>query len=80
MTVPQVTDSTVADAAWANTVANDVNTNTVKMTPLMGITAARPILPLSSRGVLYFDTTLAAAGRPIWWTGTAWVNNAGVVV
>lgn len=31
-------------------------------------------------GYLYFDTTLAAAGKPIWWTGTAWVDATGAVV
>lgn len=31
-------------------------------------------------GALYFDTTLAAGGKPIWWTGTAWVDATGTVV
>ena len=31
-------------------------------------------------GYLYFDTTLAAAGKPIWWTGAAWVDATGTAV
>ena len=31
-------------------------------------------------GYLYLDTTLAAAGRPIWWTGAAWVDATGTAV
>jgi hypothetical protein len=26
---------------------------------------------------MYFDTTLAAAGKPIWWTGSGWVDATG---
>lgn len=42
-----------------------------------GTTAGRPATP--SVG-LYFDTTLAANGKPIFYTGTAWVDSAGTVV
>lgn len=31
-------------------------------------------------GYLYFDTTLDADGKPIWWTGSAWVDATGAVV
>ena len=31
-------------------------------------------------GYLYFDTTLDADGKPIWWTGTAWVDATGATV
>lgn len=31
-------------------------------------------------GTMYLDTTLAAAGKPIWWTGAAWVDSTGSVV
>jgi hypothetical protein len=41
-------------------------------------TANRPTLPLP--GQLYFDTTLDADGKPIWYTGTAWVDATGAVV
>ena len=31
-------------------------------------------------GYLYLDTTLDADGKPIWWTGTAWVDATGAAV
>lgn len=31
-------------------------------------------------GYLYFDTTLDVDGKPIWWTGTAWVDATGATV
>ena len=44
-------------------------------------TANRPTgLTSSDAGVQFFDTTLAAAGKPIWWTGTAWVDSTGAGV
>lgn len=44
-------------------------------------TANRPTgLTSSDAGVQYFDTTLAANGKPIWWTGTAWVDATGTTV
>lgn len=42
-----------------------------------GATASRPTLGASDIGFMYLDTTLAAAGKPIWWTGTAWVDSSG---
>lgn len=46
-----------------------------------GTTATRPAaLTANDVGALYFDTTLAAAGKPIFWTGTAWVDSLGIVV
>jgi len=48
--------------------------------PTSGVTADRPVtsaelaLPI---GFFYFDTTL---NRPIYWTGTNWINAAGTVV
>jgi hypothetical protein len=44
-----------------------------------GTTAERPTLPENAVG-LYFDTTLAAAGKPVFWTGAAWVDATGTVV
>lgn len=44
-----------------------------------GSTAARPVLS-TQRRALYFDTTLAANGKPVFWTGTAWVDSAGTSV
>lgn len=45
-----------------------------------GATGARPTLTANDAGVGYLDTTLAAAGKPITWTGTVWVDATGVVV
>lgn len=44
-----------------------------------GTTAARPAVPENAVAV-YFDTTLAAEGKPIFWTGVKWVDATGVVV
>ena len=44
-----------------------------------GITANRPTVP-SGGTAIYFDTTLAANGKPIFWTGTQWVDSAGTAV
>lgn len=43
-----------------------------------GATGSRPTLTANDVGVMYLDTTLTAAGKPIWWTGTAWVDATGV--
>lgn len=43
-----------------------------------GTTAQRPAtLTAAQAGYTYLDTTLVAAGKPIFWTGTAWVDSAG---
>jgi hypothetical protein len=44
------------------------------------VTANRPTLAVSDIGVMHLDTTLDADGKPIWWTGTAWVDATGAVV
>ena len=41
--------------------------------PLSGTTANRPTAGLYV-GVVYFDTTLS---RPVWYTGTGWVDATG---
>ena len=45
-----------------------------------GATVSRPTLTANDRGVCYLDTTLAANGKPIWWTGTVWVDALGASV
>lgn len=45
-----------------------------------GNTASRPTLTANDIGVSYMDTTLVAAGKPIWWTGTVWVDATGTSV
>jgi hypothetical protein len=42
-----------------------------------GATANRPSLTANDSGCRYFDTSLVAAGKPINWTGAAWVDSAG---
>jgi hypothetical protein len=46
----------------------------------LSTTANRPTLRAQDIGVMYMDTTLAAAGKPIWWNGTAWVDATGATV
>lgn len=48
--------------------------------PTKNTTANRPTLVASDIGTIYFDTTLDADGKPIWWTGTAWVDATGATV
>ena len=43
-------------------------------------TSNRPTLSFNDIGVLYFDTTLASDGKPIWWTGSVWVDSTGTQV
>jgi len=46
-----------------------------------GTTAQRPTgLTSSDVGVQYFDNTLAAAWKPIWWNGDTWVDATGTIV
>lgn len=45
-----------------------------------GVSANRPVLTAIDTGVIYFDNTLNANGKPIWWNGTAWVDAVGAVV
>lgn len=47
---------------------------------LVGKGTTRPTLGTDAVGVMFFDQNLAAAGKPIWWTGTAWVDSTGTVV
>ncbi len=48
--------------------------------PNRGATGSRPVLTANEPGVMYLDTTLAANGKPIWWTGTIWVDSLGASV
>ena len=45
-----------------------------------GTTAQRPAVTANDVGHPYFDNTLAANGKPIWWTGAAWVDATGTIV
>lgn len=60
---------------------SDAGTNTrIERIVLKGVTGSRPTLLACDVGVQYFDTTLAANGMPIWWTGAFWVRHDGVSV
>ena len=43
-------------------------------------TANRPTLTSADVGIMFLDTTLDADGKPIWWTGTIWVDATGAAV
>lgn len=60
-------------AAWLNGV-------NAAAFPLSGTTSTRPVLTLDQKGVMYFDTTLAIHGKPIWWNGVEWVDYSGAIV
>lgn len=45
-----------------------------------GTTANRPTLVANDAGYQYLDTTIAANGSLVTWTGTIWVNAAGTSV
>lgn len=53
---------------WAVTAGNS------GYTPIGGTTGSRPSSPPNY--TVYFDTTI---GFPVWWTGSSWVNAAGMV-
>jgi hypothetical protein len=50
-------------------------TATITVAPLSGATGSRPATPAT--GTMYLDTTL---GLPIWYTGSVWIDAAGVSV
>jgi Pectate lyase superfamily protein len=54
--------------------------NDYKRATLKGATGSRPTLDATQQGVQYLDTTLAAAGKLITWSGTAWVDGTGTAV
>lgn len=62
--------------AWMRRVAQAINGVPIAR----GATAGRPAAGTGDAGAMYFDTTLAAAGKPIWWTGLAWVDATGTAV
>lgn len=68
-------------AVWEVSVAGTPGTwRAVSWAVFSGTTAQRPTLRADDVGVQYMDTTLAAAGKPIWWTGTVWVDALGAAV
>ena len=45
-----------------------------------GTSDSRPVLTADEFGVMFIDNTLSANGKPIWWTGAAWVDSTGAIV
>lgn len=45
-----------------------------------GTSDTRPALSADEFGVLFMDNSLAAAGKPIWWNGSNWVDSTGTIV
>lgn len=66
-----LTNAAAGSATWRITKQFGVKKNT---------TANRPTLKAADIGAIHLDTTLDADGKPIWWTGTAWVDATGLVV
>ena len=72
--------STSVDAIWQN----DINWTKfcsadgypVSYTKI-GYSSERPALPFNSLGFVYYDRTL---NKPIWWTGTKWIDAIGADV
>lgn len=68
---------------WTSTASGTPGTwiPTGQLGALFGTTANRPTTDMFP-GKLYFDTTLAANGKPIWYTGTGaiWVDATGAIV
>jgi hypothetical protein len=65
----------------ANTKGTDVGTwRPVSSLTGKGSTGTRPTLNANDVGVCFMDTTLAAAGKPIWWNGANWVDATGATV
>lgn len=77
ITLTSAADATVSGAAVALQAPTfQASSWTVKKST----TANRPSLNSSEVGVMYLDTTLDADGKPVWWTGTGWVDATGAGV
>ena len=72
-----------AGVEYVATATSDTTPN-YRLTRQKGVarntTANRPTLTVNDVGLMYLDTTLDADGKPIWWTGTAWVDATGATV
>ena len=49
-------------------------------TVFRGDSSARPVLATQDIGIMFLDNTLDVDGKPIWWTGTSWVDSTGAAV
>ena len=72
--------TTAVDSTDNGTFIGNSSADSYMRTTVKGTTTNRPTLTTKMVGVMYFDTTLDADGKPIWWTGTAWVDGIGATV
>jgi hypothetical protein len=63
---------------WDDSIANYGWIPFTQVSAKKGITASRPTGVRA--GYMYFDTTLATNGKPIWYNGTNWVDALGTIV
>lgn len=75
MVDPKTGQINQAWATWATNLSRKVNAT-------RGVTDDRPDLGDNDIGYVYFDTTLATEGQPIFWTGPGgkWVDYTGTEV
>lgn len=67
--------SAFVDRKLTDTPTDSLSVVNRKYVTLNGATASRPTASVT--GQSYFDTTL---GKPVWWSGTAFVDATGTVV
>lgn len=68
----QTEDTTqITNAKWQDGTYKKIPIN------MSGSTAERPTYNATDAGLMYYDTTL---GKPIWWTGSAWIDATGASV
>jgi hypothetical protein len=87
---PQDGDITFSVANSGSTISNEIfvyndtlGWRQISAQTYIGATPNRPSVTstVSAQiGLMYLDTTLAAAGKPIWFNGTNWVDATGAVV
>lgn len=65
---------------WTCTISSPLTWQQSAHLVYKGTTAQRPVLTLKEQGVQYLDTTLNANGKPIWWSGSVWVDSTGATV
>ena len=75
----EITDRTTADTTLNNTITSETQRATAaeatKLDLSTGNTESRPTG--KTAGYMYFDTTL---NKPIWYTGTSWVDATGTAI
>ena len=70
---------TTTGKIYMEVVNDDDITDKVYATPQKKSGNIRPTLTINDVGYVFFDGSLSPA-RPVWWTGTEWVDATGVAV